>query len=149
MVLLAGDPGDEEHLHGAAAIPVSLFEVRRDATDPGAKTLRDDGSQRGIALRGDGQLPFRRRGTSDQTDLAVRPGLFRDPRDGRIAVAQRRTENVVVAFREKVSALVHLDKGITALDRVELATQVARQPVAHVPEVEVVRRAHKDRWVFL
>ena len=39
LVLLAVDPGDEQHLHRAAAIPVALLPIRADLADAGAKTL--------------------------------------------------------------------------------------------------------------
>ena len=48
-----------------------------------------------------------------------------------------------------MSALVHLDEHVAALDGFELVGQIARQAVANIPEIEVVRRAHKDRWIFL
>jgi hypothetical protein len=37
LVLLAVEPGDEQHLRGAAAVPVALLEVRRDAPTPAPK----------------------------------------------------------------------------------------------------------------
>src|SRR5438067_2143859 len=58
LVLFAIDPRNEQHLHGAAAIPVALFKIWSDAADTGAESLRDDRCESGITLRGDRQLPF-------------------------------------------------------------------------------------------
>ena len=149
LVLLAVDPGDEEHLHGAAAIPVALLVVGRHAAHARAEALRDHRGECRIALRRDAQLPFGGRRAADGADLAVGPRLLRHPGDGVGAVGERRAENVVVALGEKVPALVHLDIGIAALDGVEFGAHVARRAVAHVPEIEVVRRADKDDGVFL
>src|SRR5262249_44816608 len=78
-----------------------------------------------------------------------RPGLFGYPRKGVIAVTERRAQDVVVPFGEEMTALVHLDEGISALDRIKLVGHVARRAIANVPEVEVIRRPHEDRGVFL
>src|SRR5262245_37319326 len=59
LVLLAVKPGDEQHLHRTAAIPVALFEVRSNAADTGAKALRDHGRVTRIALSCDCELPLR------------------------------------------------------------------------------------------
>ena len=119
LVLLAVEPGDEQHLHRAAAIPVALLVVGADASHARAEAFRDHRRQRRIALRRHAQLPFRRRRTADGADLPVRPGLRRHPVDRVVAVRERRAENVVIAFGEEVSALIHLDIGVAALHRVE------------------------------
>src|SRR6185437_5400702 len=119
------------------------------ASDSGAEALRDKSRVRGIALSCDGQLPFSRRGTADCSDFAVGPILFCDPVELVDSVRERWTENVVVALREEAAALVHLDEHVTTLHGFELARKIARRAVADVPVVEVVRRAHEDRRVFL
>ncbi len=145
LVLLAVDPGDEQHLDRAAAIPVALLEVRAHAPDAGAKPL-DVHRGVGRMLRGrDAHLILRRRRTAGRPDFAVRPGLLREPRERVVAVSTRRSEDVVVALGEEVSALVLHDVGIPALDGGQRGRHVARDPVADVPVVEVVRRAHPDR----
>ena len=149
LVLLAIEPGDEEHLHRAAAIPVALLVVRAHAADARAESLRDHGRERRIPVRRDAQLPFGGGGAADGADLAVRPGLRRHPCDGIGAVGQRRAQNVVVAFGEEVAALVHLDIRVAALDGFELGGQVARRAATHVPVIEVVRRADKDDRILL
>src|ERR1041384_4155741 len=47
-----------------------------------------------------------------------------------------------------MSTLIDLDIGISTLHRIEFAVHVARHSVAHIPKVEVVRRADKNSWVF-
>ena len=117
LVLLAVEPGDEQHLHRAAAIPVALLVVRADAADAGAEALHVHRRERRIALRRDGHLPFGGRRAAGRADLAVRPRLLRHPVDRVVAVGERRAEDVVVAFGEEVAALVLLDVGVAALDR--------------------------------
>ena len=145
LVLLAVQPGDEQHLHGAAAVPVALFEIRSDASDSGAEPLHVHGRERGMPCRGDSRLVFRRRRTAGGPCLAVRPRLLRDPVHQVVAVGDRRTEDVVVAFREEMPALVLSDVGVAALDGVQDVRHVGGHAVANVPEVEVVRRLHHDR----
>ena len=65
------------------------------------------------------------------------------------AVRERWAKNVVVAFREEATAFVHLNKSVAAFDCFEFVREIARRAVANVPVIEVVRRAHKDRWIFL
>ena len=77
LVLLAVDPGDEEHLHRAAAVPVALLEVGGHAAHARAEALRDHGRERRVALRGDAQLPFRGGRAADSAHLAVGPRLLR------------------------------------------------------------------------
>src|SRR5262249_52589051 len=101
------------------------------------------------AERGDRQLPFGGRGAPDHADFAVRPRLFGYPREGVIAVTERSAQDVVVPLGEEMTALVHLDEGVSALDRVKLVAHIARRAVANVPEIEVIWRPHEDRGVFL
>src|SRR5688500_6533104 len=58
LVLLAIEPGNEQHLDRTTAIPVTLFVVRSNTSDACAKTLRDHGCERRMILSGNGQLPF-------------------------------------------------------------------------------------------
>ena len=48
-----------------------------------------------------------------------------------------------------MAALVHLDVGIAALNRIESSCHVARSAEAHVPVVEVVRGANEYGSVLL
>jgi len=48
LVLLAGEPRDEEHLHRAAAVPVALLVVRLHAPDARAEALRVHRGVRGV-----------------------------------------------------------------------------------------------------
>src|SRR3984885_13029865 len=59
LVLLAGDPVDEEHLDGSAAIPVALLVVRADLANPGTEALRDEGGEVLVAEGDGGELPLR------------------------------------------------------------------------------------------
>ena len=47
-----------------------------------------------------------------------------------------------------MATLVHLDKGIVPLYGFQLGGQIARRPTAHIPVVEVVGRADKDRGIL-
>ena len=140
LVLLAVNPGDEQHLHGAAAIPVALLPVRADLADPGAEPLHVHRGKAGMPQRGNRRLPLCRRRASRGAHLAVRPRLLRQVVDGLVAVGDRRAEDVVVAFREEVATLVLADPRIAALDRGEDRRHVRGHAVADVPEIEVVRR---------
>ncbi len=143
LILLAVQPGDEQHLHRAAAIPVALLVVRTDAADAGAEALHVHRGVTGIAHRRHAHLIFGRGRAAGRADLAVRPRLFRQPVDGVEAVGLR-SEDVVVAFREEMAAFVLADVGVTALDGFENRAHVGRHAVLDVPEVEVVRRPHPD-----
>src|SRR5262249_11778592 len=149
LVLLPVNPGGEQQLDGAAAVPVPLLVIRSHASHSGAESLRDHRRKRRIAERRDRQLPFGGRGAPDHPYLAVRPGLFGYPREGVIAVTERRAQDVVVPLGEEMTALVHLDEGVSALDCVKLVAHIARRAVANVPEIEVIWRPHEDRGVFL
>ena len=138
LVLFTVNPGDEQHLHRAAAIPVALFPIRTDLADAGAETLHVHRRITRSAERCDRWLPLRRRRASRRAKLAVRPRLLRQVFDRFVAVGDRRAENVVVAFREKMTALVLADVGVAFLDGLDDARHVGRHAVAHVPEVEVV-----------
>ncbi len=139
LVLLAVDPGDEQHLHGAAAVPVALLPVAADLADAGAKPLDVHRRKSRMAERGHRRLPLRGRRAPGRAELAVRPRLLGEVVDRLVAVGDRRAENVVVAFGEEMAALVLPDVGIAALDGRENRGHVGRHAVAHVPEVEVVR----------
>ena len=65
-----------------------------------------------------------------------------------VAIGQRRAENVVIAFRKKVTALVHGDVRVTAFDGFDDTAHIARNAIAHVPVIEVVRRANKHHRIF-
>ena len=145
LVLLAVDPGDEQHLHGPAPIPVALLEVRRHAPHAGAESLHVHRRVRRMAERGDAHLVLSRRRTPGRPDLAVRPRLLRQPRE-RVVAVLRRAEDVVVAFGEEMAALVLHDVRVAPLDRRQRRRHVARHAVPHVPVVEVVGRAHPDGW---
>ena len=144
LILLAVQPGDEQHLHGAAAVPVALLVVRADAADAGAEALHVHRGVARVAERRDAHLPFRGGRAAGRADLAVRPRLLRQPVDGVVAVGPR-AEDVVVAFGEEVPALVLHDVGVAALDRRQRRGHVGGHAVLDVPEVEVVRRPHPDR----
>src|SRR5687767_2669553 len=60
LVLLTVKPRDEQHLHRAAAIPVSLFVPTVHSPDTGAITLRNHRRKRRMPLRRDSHLPFSR-----------------------------------------------------------------------------------------
>ena len=149
LILLAVEPVDEEHLHGAAAIPVALLVVGADLADACAEALRDDGGQGLVAERCCCELPLCGGGAADETDLAARPGLRCHPVELVVGVGERRAENVVVAFGEEVAALVHLDEDVAAFDRFEFGGHVPVAAEADVPEVEVVGRAAEDDGIFL
>ena len=117
LVLLAVEPGDEEHLRRPAAVPVALLEVRRDAADAGAEALHVHGGVGGMALRGDRHLVLRGRRAAGRAHLAVRPGLLLQPVEHVGAVAHGRAEDVVVALGEEVAALVLDHERVAALDR--------------------------------
>ena len=89
LVLLAVEPGDEQHLHGAAAIPVALLVVRADAADAGAEALHVHRGVAGVPERGDAHLIFGGRRAAGRADLAVRPRLLRQPVDRVVAVGRR------------------------------------------------------------
>ena len=114
LVLLAVDPGDEQHLHRAAAIPVALLPVRADLADAGAEALHVHRRKARMAERRDRRLPFGRRRAAGRAQLAVRPRLLGQVVDRFVAVGDRRAENVVVAFGEEVPALVLADVGVAA-----------------------------------
>ncbi len=143
LVLLAVEPRDEEHLHRAAAVPVALFVVGTDAADAGAEALHVHRRVAGMTERGHAHLILGGRRTAGRADLAVRPGLLRQPVD-RVESVGLRSEDVVVAFREEVAALVLHDVGVAALDGGQLRAHVGRHAVLDVPEVEVVGRSHPD-----
>ena len=106
LVLLAIQPGDEEHLHRAAAVPVALLVIGLHAADAGAKALHVHGGVRRMPERRDGQLILGGRRASGGADLPVRPRPLREPLDRIDAVGRRRAQDVVVALREEVPALV-------------------------------------------
>ena len=143
LVLLAIDPRDEEHLHGSAAIPVALLEIRCDPANAGAEALHVHRGVCGMPQRRNAHLILGRRRTARRPDLAVRPRLLRQPLESVVAVGGR-SENVVVALGEEVAALVLDDVGVAALDGRQRRTQVCRHAIADVPVVEVVRGAHPD-----
>jgi len=97
-----------------------------------------------MVLRRDTGLVFGGRRTPRRADFAVRPCLLRDPVERVVAVGARRPEDVVIAFREEVSALVLHDIRITALDGGDRRGHIRRHAVAHVPEIEVVGRLDED-----
>ena len=70
LVLLAVEPRDEEHLHGAAAIPVALLVVRPDSSDAGAETLHVHRREARVA-----RAPRRPSGTRRSTSSPVVPTL--------------------------------------------------------------------------
>ena len=144
LVLLAVEPGDEQHLHRAAAVPVALLPVAADLADTGAKPLHVHRRKSRMAERGHGRLPLRGRRAPRGAELAVRPRLLRQVLDRFVAVGDRRAEDVVVAFREKVAALVLSDVGVALLDRLDDARHVGGHAVAHVPEIEVVGGLDED-----
>jgi hypothetical protein len=47
-----------------------------------------------------------------------------------------------------MAALIHLHVSIATFDCVEFGTHIAHDTVAHIPKIEVVRRARKDCRVF-
>src|SRR5262249_39016956 len=120
LVLLAVNPGGKQHLECAASIPIALLVIGADAPHSGAETLWDHRRVRWIAQSRDSQLPFGGRRAADRADLAVRPGLLGYPLEGVVAVTERSAQNVVIPLGEKVTALVHLDEDIAALDSLKL-----------------------------
>ena len=144
LVLLAVEPGDEEHLHRPAAIPVALLEVRAHAADAGAEALHVHRRIGRVAQRRHAHLVLGGRRAARRSDLAVRPGLGRNPCE-RVVPVGGRSQDVVVALGEEVAALVLDDVGVAALDGRQRGIHVGRHAVADVPEVEVVGRAHEDR----
>ena len=143
LILLTVDPGNEKHLNGAAPVPVALLDIRRDPADAGAETLHVHRRIRGVPERRDAHLILGGRRTPGRPDLAVRPRLLRQPLERVVAVG-RRAEDVVVALREEMAALVLDDVGVAPLHRSQRRRQVARHAVAHVPVIEVVGRPHPD-----
>ena len=120
LILLAIEPGDEQHLHRAAAIPVALLIIRTDAAHARAEALRD---HRGVmpdcpcaatpschsAVDEQPMVPTLPldQGCDDIQLIASSPSVSGAP------------ENIVVAFGEEMAALVHLHVGVAALDGVE------------------------------
>src|SRR5262249_22691461 len=94
-------------------------------------------------------LPFGGRGTPDRADFAVRPRLLGHPREGVIAITERRAPDVVVSLGEKKAALVPLDASGPPPDRLARTAPIARRAIAYVPKIEVVRSPNEDRGVFL
>ena len=144
LVLLAVNPGDEEHLHGAAPIPVALLVVGTDAAHAGTESLDVHGRICRVPECGDAHLILRRRRAPGGPDLPVRPRLLRQPVDGVVAVASRRAEDVVVALGEEVAAFVLHDVRVSPFHCREGCGHVGRHAVVHIPEVEVVRRPDPD-----
>ena len=83
-------PRDEEHLYGAATVPVALLVVRLHAPDARAEALDVHRGVRRIAERGNGQLIFGRRRAAGRANLAVGPRLLRQPVERVGAVGDRR-----------------------------------------------------------
>src|SRR5438477_8886635 len=48
-----------------------------------------------------------------------------------------------------MTTLIDLDIGKPALHCIEFVAHVARHSVAHIPKIEVVRRAQEHGWIFL
>src|ERR1039457_4320379 len=107
LVLLPIYPRDQEHLDGTAAIPIPLFVIWSHAPHAGPEALRDHGRVVFISKRGDSQLPSRRQGASDGAHLRIGPGLLADPGECFISIREWWPKDVVVPFREEMSALVH------------------------------------------
>ena len=118
LVLLAVEPGDEQHLHRAAAIPVALLVVRADAADAGAEALH---VHRGVTPGcPSAATPICHSAVDEQPVVPTLPfdhGCFVSQSMRVVAVGRRRAEDVVVAFGEEVAALVLDDVGVAALDR--------------------------------
>ncbi len=142
------EPGGEEHLHGSAAKPVSLFVVRTDAADAGAVAFRDDGGERLVAARSYAKLPLCRGGTADEADFPGGPGERGHPIEFIVGISERDAEDVVVTFREVAAAFIHLDESVAVLDGVERGGQIARGAERDVPVVEVVGSAREDDGIF-
>ena len=75
LVLLSLEPVDEQHLHRAATVPVSLLVVRLDAADACTEALRIDSSKPFRSLRRDAHLPLGGRRTTNKPHLSVGPVL--------------------------------------------------------------------------
>src|SRR5262249_11231735 len=149
LVLLSVKPRNEEHLHSSATEPVTLLVVRLHPANTRAKPHGDHRCISRIAHRGNSHLPLCRGGTPNGSNFSVGPGLRTHPGKCIVAIASRWSKDVVISFREEMSALVHLDKCISALHCLQRSGHVGGDSVLYTPKVEVVRRAHKDRWVFL
>src|SRR5450756_2347180 len=99
-----------------------------------------------IAARpgGDTHLPLRSGRTTDEPDFPIRPRLGRHPFDRIFAIRTRRSEDVVVAVREEMTALVHLDVRVSALHCLDFRRHVAWRAEPNVPVVKVVGRTDED-----
>ena len=142
-------PGTKQHLHGAAAKPVSLLVVRSHATHACPEALGNEGGQRFVAARCNRKLPLRGRRATDQPYLVRRPRQIAQPIQSVIGISQRGTQNLVVAFGKIPPALVHLHIGVAALHRLQRSRHVPRSAQRYVPVVEVVRRPRKDDGILL
>ena len=127
LIDIAGDLGplrivhavqpDEEQVAGhAARVPVALFLEPADLADAGAGRLGHHGGVGRVVLGGQGQLPLGRGGTAQGADLAVRPGLGRDPGQGVIAVGLGIAQDLVIALREVAAAFVLHHQGVAPAD---------------------------------
>jgi len=144
-VLVAVEPGDEQHLDRAAAIPVPLLVEGAHAPHAGAESLGHHGGVGRVVQRREAHLPLGGGRATQSPDLAVGPPLRRNPGQGVITVGDRRSENVPFPLREELAALVLHHVGVAPGYRLRHGREVARLPVAHIPVVEVVGGADEDR----
>src|SRR5215472_18617057 len=75
LVLLAIEPGNEEHLDRSTAVPVALLVVRGDASHACAKSLNVHRRVGRRPHRGNAHLIFRSRGAARRSHFAVGPRL--------------------------------------------------------------------------
>ncbi len=144
LVLLSINPGNKQHLHGPAAIPVPLLVIRGNSSDSRPKTLNIHCRIRRMARRGNPHLVFRGRRASRRAHFTVCPGLRFEPIQHVGSIAPRRAENVVVPFREVMPPLVLHHIRIAALHRRQRRLHIRRQSVAHIPEIKIVGCSHPN-----
>ena len=150
LVLLSVEPGDEEHLHGAAAIPVALLVVGPTRPTPAPNPCGIIAANPGGACAA---TPICHSAVDEQPIVPTLPfdqGCVRHPLDRVVAIGERRRRGCRSCLRRRSGrARSSRRRRSRASPPSSCCGHVARRTVAHVPEVEVVRRAHEDDRVLL
>src|SRR5690606_7057019 len=107
-------------LPDAAAPEISLLAMRADPGNADAGRADDHRLVRGMAARGELELVLGGRRAAIGSDLAVRPGLFRDPLKRVPSIFIGAVEHARLAFREIAAAFVLLDDGVAFAEKLRL-----------------------------
>ena len=145
IVLCSIEPGSKQHLLCSAAVPVALLLKATHLTHTCTKTLCHNRTQRRMLSRRYCHLPFRCRGTANQTNLAIRPGLCRQPAKGIIAIGNRCAKYIPLSFGEKSSPLILYRKSIAPAHCFVGFFKTAGSHLAIYPAIEIVGGAGKDQ----